>query len=92
MAGNLLLSVSQDEKERAVFRSRRMYQTDMQSNWNTAFDNGEKSGISKGISIRNTEIAMNLIDMGLTNEQISKATGLSASEIEKLQKTIPQNP
>ena len=30
MAGDLLMSISQDERERAVFRSRRMYQTDMQ--------------------------------------------------------------
>jgi hypothetical protein len=32
MAGDLLMSISQDEKERAVFRRRRMYQTDMASN------------------------------------------------------------
>ena len=48
MAGNLLMSVSQDERERAVFRSRRMYQTDMQSNWNTAFDNGLMRGREEG--------------------------------------------
>ena len=48
MAGSLLMSVSQDEKERAVFRSRKMYQTDMQSNWNTAYDKGEKQGRIKG--------------------------------------------
>ena len=48
MAGNLLMGVSQDEKERAVFRSRRMYQTDMQSNWNTAFDNGLMRGREEG--------------------------------------------
>jgi hypothetical protein len=37
MAGSLLMNVSKDERERAVYRSRRMYQTDMQSNLATAF-------------------------------------------------------
>ncbi|MBR1741650.1 MAG: Rpn family recombination-promoting nuclease/putative transposase [Lachnospiraceae bacterium] len=80
--GSLLMNVSQDERERAVFRSRRMYQTDMQSNWNTAFDNGEKQGIAK----RNLEIAKNLLDMEMTNEQIIQATGLSPEDIDKLRK------
>ena len=90
MAGSLLMSVSQDERERAVFRSRRMYQTDMQSNWNTAFDNGEKQGMAKGVAKgrteRDQEIAKNLIDMKMTNEQIMQATGLSLEEIDKLRK------
>ena len=42
MAGDLLMSISQDERERAVFRSQRMYQTDMQSNLATAEDRGRK--------------------------------------------------
>ena len=84
MAGSLLMSVSQDERERAVFRSRRMYQTDMQSNWNTAFDNGEKQGIVKGIAEGIANVARNLIDMQMTNEQIMQATGLSLEEIDKL--------
>ena len=86
MAGSLLMSVSQDERERAVFRSRRMYQTDMQSNWNTAFDNGEKQGIVKGIAEGIANVARNLIDMQMTNEQIMQATGLSLEEIDKLRK------
>ena len=31
MAGSLLMSISQDERERAIFRSRRKFQTDLQS-------------------------------------------------------------
>lgn len=42
MAGNRLMSISQDERERAVFRSRRMFQTDMQSDLATAEDRGER--------------------------------------------------
>ena len=49
MAGNLLMSISQDERERAVFRSRRMYQTDMQSNLATAEDRGRAEGVITSI-------------------------------------------
>ena len=48
MAGELLMSISQDERERAVFRSRRMYQTDLQSDLATAEDRGERRGRVKG--------------------------------------------
>ena len=44
MAGELLMSISKDERERAVFRSRRMYQTDLMSNLATAEDRGRREG------------------------------------------------
>ena len=44
MAGNLLMSVSKDEHERAIFRSRRMYQSDLESNIATAEERGEQRG------------------------------------------------
>ena len=47
MAEDLLLSISQDERERAVFRSRRMYETDCLSNMATAEDLGRRAGIYK---------------------------------------------
>ena len=37
-----------EERIRAVERSRRMYQTDMQSNWATARDQGRKEGREEG--------------------------------------------
>ena len=36
VAGNLLMSISQDERERAIFRSRRKFETDLQSDLATA--------------------------------------------------------
>jgi flagellar biosynthesis/type III secretory pathway protein FliH len=51
MAGSLLMSVSKDERERAVNRSRRMYQTDMQSDIATAEDRGRQEGIQIGEQI-----------------------------------------
>jgi flagellar biosynthesis/type III secretory pathway protein FliH len=49
MAGELLLSVSQDERERAVARSYKMFQTDLASNLRTAEDRGRAAGIKDGI-------------------------------------------
>ena len=80
MAGSLLMSVSQDERERAVLRSRRMYQTDMQSNWNTAFDNGEKQGMEKAT----LNIAKKMLKRNRPLEEIIEDTGLSLEEIDKL--------
>ncbi len=84
MAGNLLMSISQDERERAVFRSRRMYQTDLQSDLATAEDRGEKRGEKRGIVAGKIEVARNLLSMKLPLDQIIKATGLTREEIERL--------
>lgn len=80
MAGNLLMSISQDERERAVFRSRRMYQTDQQSNIATAEDRGERRGIER----RNIEIARNALQMKMPVADIARLTGLTYEEVEKL--------
>ena len=76
MAGNLLMSISQDERERAVFRSRRMYQTDMQSNIATAEDRGRTE--------RNIEIARNMIAAREPVEKIIKYTNLTLEDMEIL--------
>ena len=77
MAGDLLMSISQDERERAVFRSRRMYQTDMQSNYATVWDQGMKRGEHK----RNIEIARRLLKRGRPIDEIMEDTDLSREEI-----------
>lgn len=80
MAGNLLMSISQNERERAVFRSRKMYQTDMESNIATAEDRRERRGEHKG----KMEVAKNLLKMKLPLNQIVDATGLTIEELESL--------
>ena len=44
VAGNLLMSISKNERERAIYRSRRKFQTDRQSDLATAEDNGKQIG------------------------------------------------
>jgi predicted transposase/invertase (TIGR01784 family) len=73
MAGSLLMSVSKDERERAVNRSRRMYQTDMQSNIATAEDRGRREGalaIARNMFKRNRPIDEIIEDTGLTREEV----------------------
>ena len=76
MAGSRLMSISQDERERAVFRSRRMYQTELQSDLATAEDRGRRQGI--------LTIAKNLLAMDMPHDQIVAATGLTLEELESI--------
>lgn len=76
MAGDILLNISQDERERAVFRSRRMYRTDEQSNLATARDNGAKQAT--------LDIARRMLKRNRPLEEIMEDTGLSQSELNSL--------
>ena len=78
------MSISQDERERAVFRSRRMYQTDLQSNLATAEDRGKRLGRQEGRSERNFEIARMMLSAGEPTEKIMSYTGLTRQEITQL--------
>ena len=80
MAGKLLMSISQNERERAIYLSRKKFQTDMDSDIATAEDRGEERGIAKG----RLETARNLKLLGVSMDLISKSTGLSQDEIAKL--------
>ena len=83
-----MCEITEEERICAVERSRRMYQTDMQSNWATARDQGRKEGRKEGREEgreeKSFEIARNLIQMGLSFRQIKEATGLSLEEVKRL--------
>ena len=78
IASKILLSVSQDEHERAINRSRRMYQSDQDSNRATLIDKGKVD--------RNKEIAKIMIASGEPFEKIVKYTGITNAEVESLLK------
>lgn len=93
MAGNLLMSISQDERERAVFRSRRMYQTDLQSDLATAEDRGERRGERRGRAEGHVEGTItsikNLMDtMGWTMDQAMAALKISEEDRPKYTKLL----
>jgi hypothetical protein len=72
MAGNLLMSVSKDERERAIFRSRRMFQSDQESNIAT---------IEKRKALA---IAGNMLKRNRPVDEIAEDTGLTGEEVEGL--------
>ena len=72
VAGALLMEISQDERERAKLRSRRMFETDQISNLLTAIDR------------ERVTIALNMKNDGAKLEDIIKWTGLSIDEVESL--------
>ena len=92
MAGELLLTVSQDERERAINRSRRMYQTDMQSNLATAEDRGRAEGRdegraegrAEGESAKALAVARNMMKRNRPIDEIIEDTGLTREEVENL--------
>ena len=84
MAGNRLMNISQDERERAVFRSRRMYQTDLQSDLATAEDRGRNIGRREGRLERNIEIARKLLKRNRPIDEIVEDTGLTREGVENL--------
>jgi len=84
MAGDLLMSISQDERERAVFRSRRMAESDRRSDLATARDKGIREGIQKGEVAKALSIARAMLANGEPAEKIVQYTGLPLEDVEKL--------
>jgi predicted transposase/invertase (TIGR01784 family) len=84
MAGELLMSISQDERERAVFRSHRMFQTDLESNMATAKDIGRREGRLEGELVKALAIARNMIEDSEPVDRITRYTGLTREEVENL--------
>ncbi len=92
MAGELLMGISKDERERAVYRRRRMYQTDLDSNLATERDNGikigieigEKRGIEIGYMKTKLEIAEKMLAINIPYEQVVVTTGLPVDTVKEL--------
>ena len=77
MAGALLMEISQDERERARIRSRRMYETDQMSNILTAE--------ARGRDLEAQEMIRNMKNQGISIEVIAKAAPrYSTAEIEEM--------
>jgi predicted transposase/invertase (TIGR01784 family) len=84
VASELLMGISQDERERAIFRSRRMYQTDLESNLYTARREGVAEGRVEGRAKERFNIVKNMIADGEPIEKITRQTGATRAEIEAL--------
>jgi predicted transposase/invertase (TIGR01784 family) len=68
-----MIEVTEDERQRAIMRSRRMYETDRMSDLLTAKDEGKRE--------KALEIADKLIAKGMSVNDVADATGLTVDEI-----------
>jgi len=76
VAGELLMSISKDERERAIFRNRRIAMADQESNRITLVRNAEQS---KALSIAQKALRKNMLV-----DDIMDITGLTREEVEGL--------
>jgi len=76
VAGELLMSISKDERERAIFRNRRIAMADQESNRITAERNARKA---EAIAI-----AKKLLNKQMLIDEIADATGLTRKDVEEL--------
>ena len=84
MASQVLITVSKDERERALLESEYKYHVDLQSKLVTAKREGISEGITKGKREEKLEIARNALAAGASYDFIKKITGLDMETIENL--------
>jgi predicted transposase/invertase (TIGR01784 family) len=73
MANNLLMSISQDEIQQAHYRSRRIFERDMEHNYAVSRKEGRAEGLS--------EAARGFKAKGVDPQAIAEVTGLSLDEV-----------
>ena len=91
-AYDTLLNISGDEAERHAAQQHEMYLQDQLAINNEKFEQGiekgreegREEGKEEGREERNIEITRNLIKLGMSNDQIAAATGLSLEKIKEL--------
>ena len=76
VASEVLMGISKDERERAIFRNRRIAKADQESNRITVIRNAEKA---KAI-----DMAKSLSGFGDPIDKIVTVTGLTRAEVEAL--------
>ena len=84
MAWESSIVITEEERERARDRSRRMAETDAISNLLTVEARGEARGLAQGKAQGISEVALSMKREGMPLETIARLTKLSVQEIEKL--------
>ncbi|WP_413406878.1 Rpn family recombination-promoting nuclease/putative transposase [Paenibacillus amylolyticus] len=92
-AMNLLKELSEDEEFRQQYEARQKFLRDQVSMMEGAREEGLKKGMEEGIqkgieegeAESKRKIAMNMLNLGLDQETIVKATGLTSAEVKAIQ-------
>jgi predicted transposase/invertase (TIGR01784 family) len=80
LANDILVNISQDDIQRAHFRSRHMYRMDYNHDMTVRYN--------KGLAEGKAEVARNFLSMGLPIEQVAQGTGLSIADIENIRDSL----
>jgi predicted transposase/invertase (TIGR01784 family) len=83
-AYSILQVMSKDKEARALYLAREMAIHDEATRIEEAEERGKIEGIKEGLKEGSISIAKNLISIGLSEEDIIKATGLSKDEIKRI--------
>ena len=84
VAGEVLMSISKDERERAIFRNRRIALADLESNLATVKRVGWAEGKAEGWAEGVVAVAKRLLEMKQPVDAVVTATGLTQAEVESL--------
>ena len=83
-AKEVLEEISKDEDERYKAELRQKYIMDQKATEAAGYDKGLEAGLEQGAKKEKLEIAKNLLNMGLSIEQVIEATSLNKEEIDLL--------
>lgn len=83
-AKEVLEEISKDEDERYKAELRQKYIMDQKATEAAGYDKGLEAGLEQGAKKEKLEIAKNLLNMGLSIDQVIEATSLNKEEIDLL--------
>ena len=84
--------LSENDEFRILYDAEKMRRKEINSarldGYDDGYNNGYGSGYDAGAKEKGIEIAKNLLNIGTSNEDIMKVTGLSVEELEELKKEV----
>ena len=77
--------IKADQEQKEIYMSLALdYMDDMKESYDEGYDEGEARGITEGEAARSRTIAANMLQLGLTLEQIATCTGLAMDQVREL--------
>ena len=84
--------LSENDEFRVLYDAEKMRRKEINSarldGYDDGYNNGYGSGYDAGAKEKGIEIAKKLLNIGTSNEDIMKVTGLSVEELEELKKEV----
>lgn len=84
--------LSENDEFKILYDAEKMRRKEINSarldGYDDGYNNGYGSGYDAGAKEKGIEIAKNLLNIGTSNEDIMKVTGLSVEELEELKKEV----